>query len=138
MLPARGFGGRSRTGPRARCDGPGANIGRWPGWPGARPGWSSTTGDRVEPPLDLAASYQDRTVVVWGVLWVDAASVTVEAPDHESVALDIHAVDGWSHPVVADAFPDDHFAGAGEVIVVARDADGREIGRNSTVLQPPG
>jgi hypothetical protein len=99
---------------------------------------ASTTGDRVEPPLDLAASYQDRTVVVWGVLWVDAASVTVEAPDHESVALDIHAVDGWSHPVVADAFPEDHFAGAGEVVVVARDADGREVGRNSTVLRPPG
>jgi hypothetical protein len=70
---------------------------------------ASTTGDRVEPPLDLQADISDGTIVIWGVLWVDAASVTVEAPGAEPIALDIHEVDGWSHRVVADAFPDDHF-----------------------------
>ncbi len=100
---------------------------------------ASNTGDRVEPPLDLAADFANGTTVVWGVLWVDAASVSVEAPDVESVTLDIHEVEGWSHPVVAGAFPEDHFSGSsGEVVVVARDADGREVGRNDTVLSPGG
>jgi hypothetical protein len=96
---------------------------------------SSTTGDRVEPPLDLGADFSDGTVVVWGVLWVDAASVTVEAPGVEPVTLAIHEVDGWSHPVVADSFPDDHFPpSGGDVVVVARNADGREVARNTSVL----
>ena len=100
---------------------------------------SSTTGDRVEPPLDLQADDADGTVVVWGVLWVDAASVTAEAPGVEPVTLDTHEVDGWSHPVVADAFPDDHFASSsGEVAVVARDAAGREVARKTTVLDGGG
>jgi hypothetical protein len=104
---------------------------------GAIASTASTTGDLVEPlePLDLLWSdTSDGTIVVWGVLGVDAASVTVEGPDGEPVELDIHRVEGWSHSVVADAFPNDHFAGSGEVVVVARDADGREVGRNSTVL----
>jgi hypothetical protein len=96
---------------------------------------ASTTGDRVEPPLDLGADFSDRTAVVWGVLWVDAASVTVEAPGRDPVTLGIHEVDGWDRRVVAGSFPDDHFAGAdGPVSVVARDADGREVARNTTVL----
>jgi len=95
---------------------------------------SSTTGDRVEPPLDLGADYSDGTAVVWGVLWVDAASVTAEAPGVEPVPLAIHEVTGWDHPVVAGAFPDDHFRGASDVVVVARDADGREVARNTTLL----
>ena len=100
---------------------------------------ASNTGDRVEPPVDLAADFSDGTAIVWGVLWEDAASVTVEAPDVESVTLDIHEVEGWSHPVVAGAFPDDHFTrSTGEGVVVARDADGREVGRNSTVLDTGG
>jgi hypothetical protein len=95
----------------------------------------STTGDRVEPPLDLQADVSDGTVVVWGVLWVDAASVTVEGPGGEPVELDTHEVEGWSRRVVADAFPSDHFdPSGGEVVVVARDAEGREVGRNTTVL----
>ena len=70
---------------------------------------------------------------MWGLLWVDAASVTVEAPGAEPVTLGIHEVDGWDHPVVAGAFADDHFT-SGEAEVVARDAEGREVARNSTVL----
>jgi hypothetical protein len=106
---------------------------------GAIASTESTTGDRVEPPLDLQIDISDETIVVWGVLWVDAASVTVEAPGVEPIALDIHEVDGWNHRVVADAFPDDHFAGSdGTVSVVARDAEGREVGRNSTVLDHGG
>lgn len=102
---------------------------------GAIASTASTTGDRVEPPLDLQIDISDETIVIWGVLWVDAASVTVEAPGVEPIALDIHEVDGWNQSVVADAFPDDHFAGSdGAVSVVARDAAGREVGRNSTVL----
>jgi hypothetical protein len=102
---------------------------------GAIAGTASTTGDRVEPPLDLGADFSDGTVVVWGVLWVDAASVTVEAPGRDPVTLDIHEVDGWDRRVVAGAFPDDHFTGAdGTVSVVARDADGQEVARNDTVL----
>jgi hypothetical protein len=95
---------------------------------------SSTTGNRDEPPLDLQADYSDGTAVVWGVLYVDAASVTAEAPGVEPVTLGIHEVAGWDHPVVAGAFPDDHFRGTSDVVVVARDAAGREVGRNSTVL----
>jgi hypothetical protein len=96
---------------------------------------ASNTGERVEPPLDLGADVSDGTTVVWGVLWVDAASVTVEAPDTDPVTLDLHDVAGWSHPVVAGAFPTDHFprSGAG-VVVVARDAGGREVARNETLL----
>jgi hypothetical protein len=102
---------------------------------GAIASTASNTGDRVEPPLDLGADTSDGTIVIWGVLWVDAASVTVEGPGGEPIALDIHEVEGWSDPVVAGAFPDDHFAGSGEgVVVVARDADGREVARNPTVL----
>ena len=97
----------------------------------------SSTGDRVEPPLDLAADFSDGTAVVWGVLWVDAASVTVEAPGREPITLDIHEVEGWSHPVVAGAFPDDHFTER-TIDIVARDAEGKEVGRNSTVLGPDG
>jgi hypothetical protein len=106
---------------------------------GAIASTASTTGDRVEPPLDLAADVSDGTTVIWGVLWVDAASVTVEAPGREPVPLDIHPVEGWIQPVVAGAFPDDHFAGAdGTISVVARDAAGQEVGRNSTVLDSGG
>jgi hypothetical protein len=102
---------------------------------GAIAGTSSTTGDRFEPPLDLAADLSDGTVVVWGVLGVDAASVTVESPGVEPVALPVHEVEGWSHLVVAGSFPMDHFGvPSGEVSVVARDAGGREVARNSTVL----
>ena len=97
----------------------------------------STTGDRVEPPVDLGADTSDGTIVVWGLLWVDAATVTVEAPGRAPVTLATHEVEGWSHPVVAGSFPDDHFAPTDEVSVVARDADGREVGR-STVLDPDG
>jgi hypothetical protein len=69
------------------------------------------------------------------VFWVDAAAGTFEGPGGEPIALDIHEVEGWSAPVVAGAFPVDHFAGSGEgVVVVARDADGREVARNTTVL----
>ena len=57
----------------------------------------------------------------------------------EPITLGIHEVEGWSYPVVAGAFPDDHFAGVeSRVSVVARDAEGREVGRNSTVLSPDG
>jgi hypothetical protein len=106
---------------------------------GAISSTTSTTGDRVEPPLDLAADIADGTIVVWGLLWVDAASVTVEGPGGEPIALDIHEVEGWSHRVVADAFPKDHFAySGGPIEFVAWDADGREVGRNSTVLSPDG
>jgi hypothetical protein len=135
--------GESRTGQwRVVADArPRANVGAltlervW----GAIGSTASTTGDRVEPPLDLAADISDGTVVIWGVLWVDAASVTVEAPDREPVTLELHEVDGWSHPVVAGAFPDDHFPpSSSEVVVVARDADGREVARNETVLGPGG
>jgi hypothetical protein len=102
---------------------------------GAIASTASTTGDRVEPPLDLQQDVSDGTIVVWGVLWVDAASVTAEAPGKEPVTLDTYEVEGWSHQVVADALPDDHFAGAnGPVSIVARDADGREVARNDTVL----
>ncbi len=102
---------------------------------GAIASTASNTGDRVEPPLDLGADTSDGTIVIWGVLWVDAASVTVEGSGGEPIALDTLEVEGWSHPVVAGAFPDDHFAGSGDgVVVVARDADGREVGRNSIVL----
>jgi hypothetical protein len=102
---------------------------------GAIASTASTTGDRVEPPLDLQVDVSGGTIVIWGVLWVDAASLTVEAPGVAPVTLDTHEVEGWSHQVVADAFPDDHFtASNGTVSVVARDADGREVGRNSTVL----
>jgi hypothetical protein len=45
---------------------------------------------------------------------------------------------GWSRRVVAGSFPMDHFAPASDVVVVARDADGREVGRNSTVLGTDG
>jgi hypothetical protein len=96
---------------------------------------ASTTGDRVEPPLDLAADISDGTVVVWGVLLADAASVTVEAPGGEPVTLDLHEVDRWSHPVVAGAFSNDRFApGSDGVVVIARDDAGREVARNDTVL----
>jgi len=95
---------------------------------------SSTTGDRVEPPLDLGADFSDGNAVVWGVLWVDAATVTVEAPDVEPVTLDIHEVEGWDRPVVAGSFPSDLFARSNDVVVVARDADGHEVGRNDEVL----
>jgi hypothetical protein len=95
---------------------------------------SSTTGERVEPPLDLGADYSDGTAVVWGVLWVDAASVTAEAAGVEPVTLAIHDVAGWDHPIVAGAFPDDQFRGATDVVVVARDAEGREVARNTTIL----
>jgi hypothetical protein len=101
---------------------------------GAIGGTASTTGDRVEPPVDVQADISDGTIVIWGVLWVDAASVTAEAPGREPVTLDSHEVEGWSQRVVADAFPDDHFGPDETVSVVARDADGREVGRNSTVL----
>jgi len=106
---------------------------------GAIASTSSTTGDRVEPPLDLQIDVSDGTIVIWGVDFVDAASVTVEAPGSEPLTLDTHAVEGWTHRVVADAFPDDLFASSdGTVSVVARDADGREVGRNSTVLDSGG
>jgi hypothetical protein len=88
-------------------------------------------------PLEyLWADFSDETAVVWGVLWVDAATVTVEAPGAEPVALDIREVEGWDHPVVAGSFPIDQFGfpPSDEVVVVARDADGREVARNSTVL----
>jgi len=98
------------------------------------PSPASTTGDRVEPPLDLGADYSDGTAVVWGVLWVDAASVTAQAPGVEPVELATYEVPGWDHAVVAGAFPDDHFRGALDVVVVARDADGREVARNTTIL----
>ena len=102
---------------------------------GAIASTSSTTGDRVEPPLDLQIDVSDGTIVIWGVDFVDAASVTVEAPGSEQLTLDTHEVEGWAHRVVADAFPEDLFVGSdGPVSVVARDADGREVGRNSTVL----
>jgi hypothetical protein len=98
---------------------------------------SSTTGDRPErPPLDLGADFSDGTAVVWGVLWVDAASVTVEAPDAEPVTLDIHEVEGWDRPVVAGSFPIDHFGPSAGTIVVARDAEGNEVGRDDEVLGP--
>jgi hypothetical protein len=106
---------------------------------GAIAGTTGTTGDRVEPPLDLAADVSDGTIVVWGVLWVDAASVTAEGPGREPVALDRYEVDGWSHQVVAGVIPDDHFTPSDEPIeFVARDSDGREVGRNDTVLGPGG
>jgi hypothetical protein len=101
---------------------------------GAIASTSSTTGDRVEPPLDLQADISDGTIVVWGVLYVDAAAVTVEAPGREPVPLGLHEVDGWSHPVVAGAYPLDIAGSRGQMDVVARDAAGREVARNSTVL----
>jgi hypothetical protein len=130
--------GESLTGKwRIVSDGRHDNIGaltidrQW----GAIAGTSTTTGDRIEPPLDLGADISDGTIVVWGVLWVDAATVAVESPGVEPVTLDIHDVEGWEHPVIAGSFPDDLFpVFAGEVVVVARDADGNEVGRNETVL----
>lgn len=101
---------------------------------GAIASTSSNTGDRVEPPLDLAADFSDGTTIVWGVLGVDAASVTIEAADAEPITLDIHEVDGWTHPVIAGAFPDTHFAPSSEVAVIARDESGQELARNTTVL----
>jgi hypothetical protein len=105
---------------------------------GAIASTSSTSGDRVEPPLDLQADISDGTVVVWGVSYVDAVSVAVEVPGREPVALGLHEVDGWSHPVVAGAFPAD-LAGPGDrADIVARDPAGREVARNSTVLGSDG
>jgi hypothetical protein len=102
---------------------------------GAIASTSSNTGDRVEPPLDLGADVSDSTIVIWGVLWDDAASVTVEGEGGEPVTLGIHEVEGWAHPAIAGAFPIDHFANSGEgVVVIARDANGQEIARNTTVL----
>lgn len=106
---------------------------------GALASTSSTTGDRTEPPLDLGADFSDATAVVWGILWVDAATVAVEAPGLEPVPLEIHEVEGWDHPVVAGSFPYDQFAAVpDDVVVVARDADGREVARNDTVLASGG
>ena len=68
------------------------------------------------------------------MLWVDAASVTVEAPGREPVPLGLHEVEGWSHPVVAGALPLDIASPRGQVDVVARDASGHEVARNSTVF----
>ncbi|HEY7068918.1 MAG TPA: hypothetical protein VH479_02340, partial [Acidimicrobiales bacterium] len=99
---------------------------------------SSTTGDRSEPPLDLAADYSDGTAVVWGVLYVDAASVTAEAPGVEPVTLAIHEVPGWDHPVIAGSFPDQHFRSTGGAVVIARDANGQEVARNTQVLNDGG
>jgi hypothetical protein len=84
--------------------------------------------------VDVQADISDGTIVIWGVLWVDAAAVTAEAPGREPVTLDTHEVEGWSQRVVADAFPDDHFDPDDTVSVVARDADGEEVARNTTVL----
>jgi hypothetical protein len=95
---------------------------------------ASTTGARLEPPVDVQADISDGTIVIWGVLGVDAAAVTAEAPGREPVTLDTHEVEGWSQRVVADAFPDDHFDPDDTVSVVARDADGEEVARNTTVL----
>jgi hypothetical protein len=102
---------------------------------GAIASTASTTGDRFEPPLDLQADFSDRTAVVWGVLLVDAASVTVEIPGREPVVLGIHDVEGWDHPVVAGAIPTDDLPSAGGgVDIVARDAAGQEVARNRTVF----
>jgi hypothetical protein len=102
---------------------------------GASASTVSTTGDRVEPPLDLQVDISDGTIVMWGVLWADAATVTVEAPGREPVPLGIYEVEGWSRPVIAGALPVDKFDGrSGDVDVVARDAAGQEVARNSTVL----
>jgi hypothetical protein len=84
--------------------------------------------------VDVQADVSDGTIVIWGVLWVDAATVTVEARGVEPIELDTHEVEGWTQRVVADAFPDDHFAPDDTVSVVARGADGREVARNTTVL----
>jgi hypothetical protein len=105
---------------------------------GAIASTSSDTGDRVEPPLDLAADFSDGTAVVWGVLWEDAATVTVEVEGAEPVELGIHEVEGWDRPVVAGTFPMDRFDPQVDVAVVASDADGREVARNTTVLGTDG
>jgi hypothetical protein len=60
--------------------------------------------------------------------------VTVEAPGVEPVTLGIHEVPGWDHRVIAGSFPDDHFRSTGGAVVIARDADGREVARNTTEL----
>jgi len=72
---------------------------------------ASTTGDRAGPPLDLGADISDGTVVLG------------PAPGRRRLAdrrgtrpLGIHEVEGWDRPVVAG------------------DADGQEIARNSSVL----
>ena len=105
---------------------------------GALGSTSSTTGDRSEPPLDLQADYADGTAVIWGVLYVDAASVTAEAPGVEPVTLAIYEVPGWDHRVIAGSFPDDHFRSTGGAVVIARDADGREVARNTSALDDGG
>jgi hypothetical protein len=75
----------------------------------------------------------------WDVLGVEAASVTVEVPGREPVPLRINEIAGWSQRVVAGALPVDHIAGTRrEADIVARDAAGREVARNSTVLGPDG
>ena len=58
------------------------------------------------------------------------------APDAEPVTLDIHEVEGWDRPVVAGSFPIDHFGPSAGTIVVARDAEGNEVGRDDEVLSP--
>jgi hypothetical protein len=102
---------------------------------GASASTVSTTGDRTEPGLDLQADISDGTIVVWGMLGVEAATVTVEAPGQEAVPMGLHEVEGWSRPVVAGALPVDPFGRRGdEIAIVARDATGREVARDTTVL----
>jgi hypothetical protein len=102
---------------------------------------SGTGGDGTAgpPALALSTDTEDGVTVVYGLVPEGTASVTYEAPGVVG-GLDLHEVDGWDVGVVAvditEELPADIAADVVDAVtVIARGADGRELGRQTIAVE---
>jgi hypothetical protein len=97
-------------------------------------------GGSEEPPVELVTDTEEGVTIVYGLVHPDAAAVDYEAPGVEGT-IEVHEIDGWDRKVIAvdlsAALPEDPAAEAiGTVTLIARDTEGRELGRHQVVVDP--
>lgn len=102
-------------------------------------GTSSGMSGGDAPGLELATDTEDGTTIVYGVVPADTASVTFDAPGIQG-ALEFHEVEGWDSKVIAANItadlPSDIAADVIDAVtIVARGADGRELGRQTVAVE---
>jgi hypothetical protein len=100
--------------------------------------WMGGDGSAAPPPLEVSTDTEDGVTIVYGLVHPDAAAVTIEAPGLSGVSLGFHDVEGWQRRPFAGQLTEEQIAGVGggEAVVIARAADGRELGRTQISVGP--
>lgn len=96
---------------------------------------TSPGGPSGPPPLELTTDTEDGSTIVYGLAHEDTTELGVEGLGHGG-AGGISRVEGWSRRVIVVDVGELPRGGAIDAVVIARAADGRELGRYPIHLEP--